>query len=449
VHYARASVPPRCQRPPRTSQVRCRSIVTVASVHVRPTPSFAAQTLFFVAAALVMLGNYYVYDAIGPVAELLTQQLHFSDTQIGSLNAIYSLPNIFLVLIGGVLVDRFSARVMVVATTAICLVGAVVTAIGVQFPVMALGRLLFGIGAETLVVAVLVALAQWFTGRYFALQLALNLSLARLGSYLADRSPSFAKGLYEQGWQAPMWLAVGFAALSFAGALLYFYVDRREAPRGTLATPPPPERIDWSHLLRFPGGYWLLVATCVAFYSVIFPFRSTFAIKYLQEAQGLSLEQASTLNSYVFLAAAFATPLFGLMLDRLGRNALLLAVGALLLPLSFLVLGTVPGGAGFSTALLGLSFAFLPAVLWPTVPRYAAPEQLGTAYGLMTTLQNAGLFAANLAAGHINDVSGASAANPGGYGPMLWFFGILSLVAFACTLLLWLSDQRRAAPAPA
>jgi MFS family permease len=423
--------------------------VSAAAVTARPTPSLGAQALFFVSAALVMLGNYYGYDSIGPVAELLAQQLHFDDTQIGTLNAIYSLPNIFLVVVGGVLVDRFTARVMVLATTALCLVGAVLTALGEHFTVMAAGRLLFGIGSETLVVAVLVALAQWFTGRYFALQLALNISLARLGSYLADRSPTFARHLYEQGWQAPLWLAVGFAALSLAAAVLYFYVDRRQASRGTLATAPRPERIDWGHLLRFPAGYWLLVGTCVAFYSVIFPFRSTFAIKYLQEAQGLSLEQAGTLNSYVFLAAAFATPIFGLLLDRTGRNALLLAAGAVLLPLSFLVLGTMPGSAAVSTALLGLSFSFLPAVLWPTVPRYAAPEQLGTAYGLMTTLQNAGLFAANLAAGYINDVSGASARNPGGYAPMLWFFGFLSVIAFLCTAALWLSDQRKAAPAPA
>ena len=423
--------------------------MSAAPVTVRPTPSLGAQALFFMGAALVMFGNYYGYDSIGPIAELLSQQLHFNDTQIGTLNAIYSLPNIFLVVVGGVLVDRFSARVMVVATTALCLLGAVVTALGAHFPVMAAGRLLFGIGSETLVVAIFVALAQWFTGRYFALQLALNISVSRLGSYLADRSPTFAKHLYEQGWQAPLWLAVGFAALSFAGAVLYFYVDRRQAGRGTLATPPRPERINWSQLLRFPAGYWLLVGTCVAFYSVIFPFRSTFAIKYLQEAQGLSLEQAGTLNSYVFLAAAFATPVFGLLLDRTGRNALLLAAGAVLLPLSFLVLGALPGSAAVSTALLGLSFSFLPAVLWPTVPRYAAAEQLGTAYGLMTTLQNAGLFAANLAAGYLNDVSGASARNPSGYAPMLWFFGFLSVVAFLCTVLLWLSDQRKAAPAPA
>jgi len=400
----------------------------------------------FTGIAWVMLGNYYAYDSIGPVAEQLSRELHFSDTQIGTLNAIYSLPNIFLVVIGGLMVDRFTARRMVVGTTALCLLGASITALGARFPVMATGRLLFGIGSETLAVATLVAMAQWFSGRYFALLLAVNLSLARLGSYLADRSPSFASELYSQGWQAPLWLAAAFAAASFSGALLYYYVDRREAPRGTLALPPPPERFEWRHALSFRPEYWLLVAVCVAFFSVIFPFRSTFAIKYLQEAHGLTLEQASTLNSYVFLAAVFATPVFGLLLDRIGRNTLLLAAGSLLLPLSFLVLGTMQNGAALSTALLGVSFSFLPAILWPTVVRYSPAEHLGTAYGLMTTLQNFGLFAANLIAGYLNDVSGASAANPGGYAPMLWFFGLLSLSAFLCTIGLWVRDHARAPP---
>jgi MFS family permease len=398
----------------------------------------------FAGIALLMLGNYYVYDSIGPIAESLSRDLHFSDTQIGTLNAIYSLPNIVLVAVGGLLVDRFTARRMAVGTTAVCLIGALLTALGTHFAVMAAGRLLFGIGAETLSVAVMVAVAQWFRGRYFALLFALAISVARLGSYLADRSPSFASELYARGWQPPMWLAVGFAVASLGGALAYFYVDRREAARGTLLLPPPPDRILFGHLLRFGARYWLLVITCVAFFSVIFPFRSTFAIKYFQEAQGMTLAQASTLNSYVFLAAAFATPLFGLLLDRIGRNAALLVAGSALLPLSFVALGVISGGAGLSTTLLGVSFSLLPAVLWPTVARYAAGDQLGTAYGLMTTLQNAGLFAANIAAGYINDVSGASATNPGGYTGMLWFFGLLSGVALVATFILWFLDREPA-----
>jgi MFS family permease len=411
----------------------------------RIRPSVAAQAVMFVATALAMIGNYYVYDSIGPVADLLGRQLGFSDTQIGTLNAIYSLPNIFMVLVGGVLVDRYSARTVTVVTASVCLLGAVLTAMGEQFEVMAAGRLLFGLGAETMIVAITVGLAQWFAGRYFALFFALNLSLARLGSFLADRSPSFASSLYEQGWQPPLWLASGFAALAVVGGVAYWLVDRREAGRGTLAVAAPSDRIDWRNLLRFRPEFWLIVGLCVAFYAVILPFRSTFAIKYFQHAHGLGLEEASTMNSYVFLAAVFATPVFGLLVDRIGRHATLMILGSLLLPLSFVALGAASLGLVLPTVLLGVSFSLVPAVLWPAVARYVAAEQLGTAYGLMTMLQNIGLAGANLIAGYVNDASGAGADNPAGYDTMLWFFGLLSLLGFACAVLLRLRERPAAA----
>jgi MFS family permease len=397
----------------------------------------------FAATGLAMLGNYYVYDSIGPVADLLSRQLGFSDAQIGLLNAVYSLPNIFLVLVGGVLVDRFGARSVVFWTTAICLMGAVLTAVGSRFPMMVLGRFLFGVGAETLSVAVMVALAQWFFGRYFALCMALIISLARLGSYLADRSPSFAHSLYQRGWQPALWLAAGFAALSLSGALLYWFLDRRESQRGTLAIAPPGERIDWRNLLHFRAEYWYVVGICVAFYAVIFPFRSTFAIKYLQQAHGLSLEDAGRINSYVFLAAVVATPLFGLLVDRIGRHTVLLIAGSLALPLSFLFLTSGNVHLWISTSLLGLSFALVPAVLWPSVARHVVGNQLGTAYGLMTLLQNTGLTLANVIVGYLNDRAGAGAAHVQGYAAMLWFFALLSVAGFLFAILLWRRDRSR------
>ncbi|MBS0388504.1 MAG: MFS transporter [Proteobacteria bacterium] len=407
-------------------------------------PSFAAQAVMFTAAALLMLGNNYVYDSIGPVADLLARQLGFNHTQVGTLNAVYSLPNILLVLVGGVLTDRLGVRIVVFWTTFICMVGAVLTALGSYFPVMVLGRLLFGIGAETMIVALLVALVQWFDGRYLALFLALNISVGRLGSYLADRSPDFAAALYARGWQPPLLLAAGFAALSLAAAAVYVVVDRREAARGTLAIAPPGKRVAWRNMLRFGAGYWFITGICVTFYSVILPFRSTFAIEYFQHAHGMPLAAASNLNSNVFLAAAFATPLFGLLVDRIGHHAELLLLGALLLPLSFVCLASDDLPLWISTAMLGVSFSMVPAVLWPAVPRVAAAALLGTAYGLMTMLQNLGLALANLIAGYLNDRGGASAAHAQGYTPMLWFFGLLSLAGFVFALLLWRQERHAA-----
>jgi MFS family permease len=379
--------------------------------------------------SLVMFGNYYVYDSIGPLADHLQRLLGYTDTQIGTLNAIYSAPNIVMVLIGGLLVDRFGAARVTLGTTIVCLAGALLTASSASFVVMAGGRLLFGMGAETMIVAATAALGLWFLGRSLALAMALNLSLARAGSYTADVSPVWARQAYDAGWQDPLWIAAAFAAVSFVGALGYWIMDRRHAASLPAESAAPPEKIVWRDILRFDRSYWYVVALCVTFYSVILPFRSTFAIKYFQHAHELSLEAASVMNSYVFLAAVFVSPIFGVLADKFGHRATLMIFGSLLLPITFLLLGFGLADLWVVTVLVGVSFSLVPAILWPSVAHVVTAARLGTAYGLMTMLQNIGLTTSNLVVGRLNDLGGASADNPAGYQAMLWYFGVLATVA--------------------
>jgi len=393
---------------------------------------------------LALFGNYYVYDSIGPLAEQLSRELGYSDTQIGTLNAIYSVPNIVLVFVGGILVDRYGPGPVTFWTSVICLAGAALTAIGTPFALMAAGRLMFGIGAETMIVATIVALGIWFAGRQLAFAMALSISFARIGSYAVDVSPVWAPGAYASGWQAPLSLAAGIMCAGVVAAFLYWRLEASSAARGLQVLGLSRERIELSKLAQFSRGYWYVLALCVLFYSVIFPFRSTFSIKYFQHTGALSLEAASVLNSYVFLAAVFATPLFGWMNDRVGRHGLLLTLGAALLAAAFYVLGATDLSPGVSTALIGVAFSLVPAVLWPAVTLLEPPQRLGTAYGFMTMMQNIGMAGANFAAGALNDANGASAANPAGYLPMIEFFGVLSLLAVAFAALFWRYRARSA-----
>lgn len=394
--------------------------------------------LAFISALL--FGNYYVYDAIAPLADQLQTELGFSDTQLGSLNAIYSLPNIFLVLIGGLLIDRYGPARVTLWTTGICLAGAILTAVRGDFLTMAAGRFLFGIGGETMIVAMTAAIAMWFKRSTLAFAMALSLSIARAGSYAADVSPIWASSFYEQGWQPPLWLAAGMAGLSFLMAIAYYLTEKTRPAPALAAAEPATDRIVWREVLRFDRSYWYILALCVLFYAVIFPFRSTFAIKYFQHAHTLPLQAASLLNSYVFLAAVFVTPLFGLIVDKVGRRALFMVFGSLLLPLTFLILATTSWNLWVTTVLIGISFSLIPAVLWPSVALIVDPRRLGTAYGLMTMLQNIGLASSNMFAGWLNDASGASADNPTGYLPMLTFFGLTALAAFVFAVLLRLRE---------
>ena len=388
--------------------------------------------------SLLMFGNYYVYDVIGPVAEQLDRELGFSDTQIGALNAIYSLPNIFLVLIGGMIVDRFGAARVTLWTTALCLAGAILTASRGEFVTMAAGRLLFGLGSETMLIAATVALGIWFARGNVAFAMGLSLAVARAGSYAADLSPVWAGPVYDRGWQAPLVLAAGFAGFSMLAAIAYWWVDRRNpAPLSETPKTPRTGHLNWRATLRFGTSYWYILALCVLFYSVIVPFRSTFSIKYFQHAHGLGLESAATINSFVYLAAVFTTPLFGWIADRYGYRALMMVFGSLLLPVSFI--GVVVGGDGlwFTTILLGISYSMVPAILWPAVIKLVKADRLGMAYGLLFMLQNAGLAACNLVAGWLNDINGAGADNPAGYAPMIVFFAVLAVGALIFSVALW------------
>lgn len=146
------------------------------------------------------------------------------------------------------------------------------------------------------------------------------------------------------------------------------------------------------------------------------------------------------MNSHVFFAAIFASPLLGLFVDRFRRRSLLLTLGSLLLPTCFILLGGFHANLWVVTVLLGLSYSLVPAVLWPAVPLLVEERRLGTAFGLMTMLQNIGLTVCNFGAGWINDHSGAGSDNPAGYGAMLVFFGGLSLSAVVFAALLWVRE---------
>ncbi|HEY1092500.1 MAG TPA: MFS transporter, partial [Burkholderiaceae bacterium] len=351
--------------------------------------SSATAWLVCALVSAALYGNYYVYDSIGPVADLLQQQRGFSDTQVGLLNAIYSLPNVVLILVGGILVDRFGAARMTLWTAAICLAGAALTAWSPNFAGMAAGRLLYGIGAETFSIATLAALAQYFAGGQVAFAIGLSLSIARLGSYSADMSPTWFAKAYSEGWQPPLLIATAIAGSSFVVALLYWWIDR-SAKQKAGAVEPQAQPFVLRDLLHFGRAYWYLLALCVLWYSVILAFRSTFSIKYFQHTHGLDLATAGAMNSYVFLAAVFATPAFGWLCDRVGRYAPFLAFGALLLPIALAVMALTSMSLWVATALIGVSFSLVPAVMWPLASKLVGPARFGTAIGLMWVVQNAG-----------------------------------------------------------
>jgi|SRR5271165_146935 len=407
----------------------------------RPEPSRLYRWIVLVMISLAMFGNYYVYDCIAPIADLLAKQLGFSDSNIGLLQAIYSIPNVIMVLIGGYIVDRIGPRKAIFIFGTICLIGAIVTALSGMLAVMATGRLIFGLGAESLIVAVTTAIAKWFRGKELSFAFGINLMIARFGTWLAQNSPTWAKFAYSN-WRTPLLISVAFATFCVTGALVYWAMEVYAEKHFELGQAASTDKVVFSDLYKFGVSYWYVVALCIVFYSAIFPFE-TFAIKFFIEAHGTSRELGGFLVSILTAFTMFGTPVFGLFADKIGKRALLMMLGSFLLIPVYLMMGYTHISLYVPMAMMGIAFSLIPALMWPSVAYIVDQNKLGTAYGLMTMIQNIGLAGLNLLVGWANDHSQASASNPAGYRLGMWIFSILG---FLGVLFAFLLRQRELGP---
>jgi len=441
--------------------------VTISMASVQ-APRFY-RWLVLLACSVAMFGNYYVFDALYPVTDFLQQQLGFTDQQIGLLDTAYNVAALLTLVGGGILIDRLgTARSSVI----FAVIGAAGTALIAFLPAlvpgepalaMATGRFVLGVGSELFIVASTTVVGRWFKGKEISFALAIQLLIARLGSLVADKSPGLARELFT-GWQPPLVLAAGLGLAWALFAVLYAALEAHAGRAYGVKQSIVTDKLVLADLVSFQRSYWWVVGLCVAFYSTIFPFR-TFANLYFMQAHGLTNEAAGNLKSVLPMISMVGMPLFGIVADRWGKRALLMTLGSFLLVPPFLFMAywhtgvllpelSLPGvgvlvSAGtplelvLAMASMGLAFALVPAVLWPSVT-YLVPEaRLGSAYALMTFCQQVGWAGMSWGLGTANDTFHASAEHPSGWLFSIWALAILSTAGFVFSYLLW-RDERGA-----
>ena len=422
----------------------------------RPQPPVSYRWAVLIIISVAMAGNYYIYDSINALERIFIDRLGFSATQFGWLNASYSVAAVLTLLVGGIIIDRIGTKKSILAFAVVCLLGAAITASRGTPTIMIVGRTVLGLGGESMIVAITTALAKWFKGKELSFAFGINLTIARLASVAADNSPTWAsRAFFPQGptgepsWQRPLLIAVGAALLAILCSTVYWMLESRAEKQYELGKAGETDRLEFKGIFRFEFSYWLVVGLCFTFYSAIFPFR-TFAIDFFtnkilaahgglaasEAVKVIALKQAGSLNSLLPFTAMIATPLFGLLVDRVGKRAWFMMFGSLLLMPVYLMMAYSPISLYLPVALMGIVFSLIPAVMWPSVAYIVDQSRLGTAYALMTLIQQIGFFLLNLLIGKANDYSHAGVGNPGGYALGMWIFSILGFVGMALAILL-------------
>lgn len=103
--------------------------------------------------------------------------------------SVYSLPNVILPIVGGFLIFKFGYRVMFLVFGFAVLLGQLIFSIGCSvksIPLMLGGRIIFGLGGESLNTTQYAIIVEWFAANQVAFALGICLSVARIGNVLND-----------------------------------------------------------------------------------------------------------------------------------------------------------------------------------------------------------------------------------------------------------------------
>lgn len=370
--------------------------------------------LFFM--CFLSFGSYFCYDTPGALQDTIIRDLELSTSQYVLFYSLYSWPNVILCFFGGLLLDNvFGICWGTIIFSVIVTLGQVVFAAGALlniFWVMCLGRFIFGLGGESLAVAQNSYAVNWFQGKALNMVFGLQLSFSRVGSTLAMVS---MQPIYESVNKTihghtclGIALMIGACVCVFSlfnAFMMGFFDKRAKRILKKSVDHSKDEGIHFGGVTQFNATFWVLCGICVAYYVAVFPFISLGLVFY-ENKYAMSHDEASLVNSLIYILAAVISPLTGFCIDRTGRNVAWIMIGVTFTLLCHGMLAFTFIPPYIPVVIIGFAYSILASALWPLVALIVPQHQIGTAYGVMQSIQNLGIAIAVYGAGKIVDAKG-------------------------------------------
>lgn len=371
--------------------------------------------LVMLAVSFTMLTGYFVGDVMAPLKTMLETQLSWNSEEYGLFTSAYGWFNVFLfmLLIGGIILDKMGVRFTGLMASGFMLIGAVIkyiaisagipedaTLFGIDMEVMlaSLGYATFCMGLEIFGITASKVIVKWFKGKELALALGLQIAVARIGTTVALMC-SVPVATAFGGVAAPVMLGCIALLTGFIMYICYCVLDTRldkqiEKEEGPAASEDTFKMSDLKILVS-NKMFWIICFLCLTFYAGVFPFLK-YATDLMIQKFNVDGYYAGIIPGLVPFGTLFMTPLFGAFIDKRGKAASLMIFGSCLLLVIHLLFALPVLDQGFISILLmilmGIAFSLVPSAMWPTLARIIPEKQLGSAYAVIFWLQNIGLM---------------------------------------------------------
>lgn len=230
----------------------------------------------------------------------------------------------------------------------------------------------------------------------------LVLSASRLGDSLSISLAGPVVASLKSGYVGWLWIGAGICLGSVLAVVAYCVLDKwseRYHQKKAVA----PEKVNWGAVLTFDSRFWIISLLTMIYYAGVTPFLGQASTFLTQKYYPNDNSKAGLVSSIIIYTSMFLSPLLGRLVDHFGRRPYFILGGALfILPAHILLAWENPLSNAvpiLPIVMIGLSFSLVPSALWPSIPLLIEEENIATAYGAMTSIQNLGLALFNLATG--------------------------------------------------
>ena len=376
-----------------------------------------------------MFASYFFDDMFSSLSELFKNpeclELGWNMADYGFYASGYS----FLCIWGGLIVcgallDKFGVRLVGSIFVGMMVGGAALVTFAISagfapktsLTVAYVGCMLFGLGSEIAGVSVTRSIAKWFKGKNMALAMGLQLAIARFGTatailiapkIVAQKAAGEIYTLSETNQPA----LIGLGVLAVGAILWAIFVamdnkfDKETGETDKVETAEE-DKFRFSDIWKVLSNprFLMIAILCVTFYCCVIRFKK-FGVSILLPLFGVNLDIATVLLAMIPFFTILFTPLFGALVDKVGKATTWMVVGASLVLTSHLIITFAPQGvpayAYIAIALLGIGYSLVPSAMWPSVPKIIPEKNLGTAYSLIYWVQNIGMWAVPIYVGKI------------------------------------------------
>jgi sugar phosphate permease len=383
--------------------------------------------LVCLSAGLFFFYEFFQLNLFDVINSQIRSEFNINAAQISWMSSTYLWADILFLLPAGIILDRYSPRLVILLALFVCITGTVGFALATSFFYASFFHFLSGIGNAFCFLSCVVLINRWFPSQRQAFVIGCVVTMAFIGGMMAHTPLAYLNEHF--GWRNSLLIDGGVGGLFFIWILLIV----RDTPKHAISEFQSMQKQGNITQALVNKQNWLAGLYTCFLNLPIMVLCALWGANYLKTVHQLSGMEASNIISLILIGSIIGCPLAGWISDKLRKRKPVMLVGVLgtlvlFIPL-FLNVTLELTQLGWLFFLLGL-FTSTQVISYPLIAESNEATVTGSATGVASVIIMGGAGVAQVIFGmlmHLHAQNGLYAVSDFTFA--MWMFPITTGVA--------------------